>query len=252
MDVTQILKAKDTFELRTNPTFKSDSLVIVKRKTIIDPSKYATNNKFDIKTLNRYRVSVFYYTNSKTNHTYYAKQWNVPILIYIDKSFPKQLKKSLKQFLSVFDSVDNLNISITSNINKANYYVKPTKKLFTNNSYKFENEIDKKKFAFNNGDYTILSSGDEKIKGCILELNTHLEVDIKILENNLKQLFFLSLGRFFVIHRDKDISSYLCPTYQFQDHISPSDLNILKMHYNYIYEFPVSDTEFSKLTKLKQ
>ncbi|WP_299335351.1 hypothetical protein [uncultured Psychroserpens sp.] len=251
-DVIPPLKAKDSFELQTNPVFKKDSLVIIPRETKLDSSSFIVNNKIDKKLLNRYKISVFYYSNAKSRYPYYVKQWNAPIVIYMDKALPKQLRKSVKLFISNFEGIDNLNITITKNKNKANYYIKPTDKIFINKSYIFENYYEEERFAFNNGDYVILPSENQQIQGCILELNLNTHLSIDILESNLKQLFFLSLGRFFVIHNDRDVTSYLSPFYEPQNNLSMSDLTMLKIHYSHIYEFPTTSTEFNNLLKANQ
>lgn len=248
IDVSSILKSKNSFKIETNASLNKDSLVIVKEKTVINQHYLDYQN--DYKTHYRYMTTVFYYTDSKSNHTYYTKQWHSPIIIYLDKKIDNELRKSFIAFLTNYKNINNLEIAITKNIDKANYLIRPSNAAFKAKTYSFKNEIDKSNFVFNNGNYTIIPGGNQSIKGCILELNT--DKNSELVKKNLNQLFFLSLGRFFVIPYDTNETSFVSQNYQAQNTLSELDLKILKIHYNHIYDYPINRDTFLKLVSSKK
>ncbi|WP_179345135.1 hypothetical protein [Winogradskyella ursingii] len=232
------------FEKVKNSIYEKDSLVILKEKIIFDKEVFRDSLAQD--ALRTHNISVFYYTNKNSKNPYNLYQWTAPVIVHFDKSIPKYLKENLITFIKNFENIPNLTISITKNIDDANYLIKSSDEEFNLDSYKFKSEEEKEKFAFNNGSYKMTKGGFSRIKSCVLKINTNHDKKT-IQEKSLKQLFFLSLGRFFPIRIFKDKTSLISPIYENSDTLSKHDLLILKIHYNYIFHESINSTEYNKI-----
>jgi hypothetical protein len=169
-------------------------------------------------------------------------------VVYFDKSISKSLKVKLLAFFDNFKNIKNLNISVTRNIDNANYLIKSSNEKFSAENYNLKTEREKENFAFNNGSYNITRGGFSRIKSCILKINTNSN-KINIQEKTLKQLFFLSLGRFFSVAYFRDNQSLISPIYVNSDSVSKLDLLILKIHYNYIFHESINSSEYKNILR---
>lgn len=228
----------------------SDTLIAVTRNRI-DLNKFNNDAFQQNKFLSKYLKSVFYYSNQNSEVVYYLMQWNTPIVVYIDNSIPKEVARNFKSFFLKLNDIPNLNISFAKTIKSANYLIRTTDKnfSFSKELYRFNSKQEQQNFAFNNGNYIPITDANKNIYGCILEINPKDISDNTILESNLKQLFFLSLGRFFMDVNRKESNSFLNHKYSLYDEILEEDIMFLKFHYQNMYDQKVNGTSFRKLLK---
>src|SRR5690606_20510262 len=67
--------------------------------------------------IEHYKASVFFNSNKYSKKVYRTIQWKTPLIIYFDKVIPNTIQKKVKAFYAVTDSIDNLSITYTKNIN---------------------------------------------------------------------------------------------------------------------------------------
>lgn len=230
-----------------NPIFKQDSLIKIESKKSFNSDIFNEFGENKEEFLDTYLCSVFNCIPKKNKRLHYINQWNTPILIYFDKSLSKALKESLVNFIKQIEEIDNLEISFVKDKDDANFLIRSTDKTF-NVNYNFKNEKERLSYAFNNGIYIQMRDKRKKIRGCILELNNNDQTPV-IMKKNLNQLFFLSLGRFSLIYNLDNQFSLLNAKNQYTDEISELDLAMLKIHYNVIYNSPVTSDQFTEIIK---
>lgn len=202
------------------------------------------------KTLRRYKAQIFRFTYEYSKTVYELKQWNAPIVVYIDRKIPKNIVQDFKKFYTQIDSIENLKISFTSNIKKANYFIKTTTEKIKSYSkdYEFDSEEEKENSILTGAKYNLLTDDNNKFYSGILTVN--IDKEIKLLKQ-LKQLFFMSLGQFYTSqYYPKE--SILSKTYENKKSISQFDLDLLKIHYSIIYDQRINGTTFEKLIKLSR
>lgn len=247
----EFIKTRPSFKTKTVSGSKKDSLFVIKNKPNINLNIYKQYKSWPEKELmDRYTESVFFYTDEDSEHTYYTLQWIDPIVIYIDESYAVEVKLKLTEFIKQLNSIKNLDISITNNIDNANYYIKKSDKTFDNKFYNFTNRDIKSNFVFNNANYNIIKGGNNHIKGCSLEINTNNISSNSKITNVLNHALLLSLGRFFILPDYDNSNSFLSKNYIGSSTISDFDLQILKIHYNYIFNYPIQSSIFRELLKL--
>lgn len=236
---------------KTNIVITSVDTLIVVKKNSIDLSGFDLTSKDSKEFLLRYMLSIFYCCNENSTQTYSLLQWNTPINVYFDKSIPKEIKKNLKHFINQLNNIPNLTISVSKKVKNANYLITKSGKTFSfsRELYKFESKEEEQNFAFNNGDYIPLVDRNNKIYGCILELNPENILDNTVFESNLKQLFFLSLGRFFLNVKKNEEHSFFNFKYNLNNDVSPEDLELLKFHYQNIYPQKIDLNVFREILK---
>ncbi|MDC9723977.1 MAG: DUF2927 domain-containing protein [Urechidicola sp.] len=187
------------------------------------------------------------YTKTTTNNT--LRQWNVPIKVFIDKSFQKETRKEIEKFIMDISNlnIQNLKIALVKNIRNSNYYITTTsEQLEVLDEKKLDRYSDaqiKNRFK-NNANYYLISD-DIKSYSCVLKVNPNTFIDSDNISVKVKTLFFGSLGRFYPISHLKE--SLLYTKYENNDTISTFDKNILKTHYNYIYPYKVDFDLFKQL-----
>ncbi len=255
MGLSQSILIKDpltsySFEKIKNPIYNQDSLVIIESKKSYNSEIFKDFGEHKEKYIDNYTSLVFVYSPKKYRRPYHIYQWMSPILIYFDESIPKPLKKSLTNLVEQIEEEDiqNLSISFVKDKDDANYLIRSTEKTFDVN-FDFKNEEDKKNYVFNNGIYKLILGSAKKPRGCILELNVNNDQSLDILKKNLNQLFFLSLGRFRVFNDFKNQHSFINAFYQYTEELSEVDLALLKIHYNVIFNSPITKKEFRSILK---
>lgn len=194
------------------------------------------------------------FVNAKYNkHNLTLRQWNVPIKVFIDKTFHKKDRINIGNFIMQFSTlgIPNLKIELVKNKDDANYYITTTKELLE--------VLDKKKLDqysveqlknryVNNANYYLRSDNQKKIYSCVLKVNLKTFKSQEDLIRKIKKLFFGSLGRFYpIIYSNKE--SILNTKYENNDTISTFDINVLKTHYNYIYPYKVDFNLFKTIEK---
>ena len=198
-------------------------------KENIDLFNYFKKN--DLELIRKYIDIVF--ISKKNYKTANILQWNSHIKIYIDKSIPKKPRKNIKKFYTSesFKEIKNLKISFVNKKSKSNYWIKDISS--DSNSISSFNLIKDKNF---------------KVYGCILKIKCD-DFDNKELSKILKQNIFRSLGSFSYISPKRN-SSLLSINYTDTDILSDFDLNLLKLHYNVIYDQVVNFNTFNKIISI--
>ncbi|RRO14432.1 hypothetical protein [Flavobacteriaceae bacterium 14752] len=236
-----------SFDKTENPIFKQDSLVINKSEKKINSEIFKQFGENADYYLYAYSNSVFNRSSKKLSHIY---QWMSPLSIYFDKSIPKSLKKSLTSLVEQIEEQDirNLSISFVKDKDDANYLIKPTNKTF-NVNFNFKNEEERKAYVYNNGRYKLMIGSAKKPRGCILEMNFNNGLPLEVMKKNLNQLFFLSLGRFRVFKNFEYQHSFINASYQYSEKLDEFDIAMIKIHYNVIFNSPLTKKKFKEITK---
>ncbi|MGY0392579.1 hypothetical protein ACW5R3_08505 [Bizionia sp. KMM 8389] len=222
----------------------------------IDNNKlqFLLEERYDYKRMvSHYRRIVFCYLTPNPPVVYQLKQWNAPIVIYIDKAFSKATRNAFTDFISNLEAanISNLNFSFTNKVEKANFYIKASRTPINGygDDFKFKSETERKNNLLTGSTYNLITDNNNKFYGGILELYLEGFKSDAVINKRLKQLFFKSLGNF-VADNYKDTNSLLHKNYVDTDVISDFDINILKIHYLIIYDQIITDSTFKKLIQI--
>lgn len=190
-------------------------------------------------------MNTFYYRNDKDKR--YISQWSVPLVVHIDKKITKSTRENFETFFAQINNVENLNISFTSNIKKANYQIKVVDTVVNaySKNYTFENETDRKNSFRTGATYKMLSDGNYKRFSGYLLINLEDKSEDLILKQ-LKQLFYMSLGQFTFSSKYNE-DSIFSNKYDNRSQLIPDDLNILNLHYATIYDKKINQSTFKKI-----
>lgn len=256
---SDIVKPRLSFVTDKNDATDLNEWVIIHKDTFY--SKY--NTKHDLSYLDEslYSEDLYYYyeylafrfTDENSKKIHYIIQWAAPIVIYMDKELPESVRSQFEDFYSQIKGIENLKISFTSKLENANYYIKTTSKTIKgyNDDYTFTSEKEKQNHALTGGTYKLqIDDNNNKYYSCILTVNPSNKDEINLLKQ-LKQLFYMSLGNFF-ISESFDEESILSTKYDNDSKISELDLDILKVHYALIYDQKINSTTFKKLLELSK
>lgn len=232
--------------------------IIIDNDTLIDISSKSNLSSLldrtiinDTKFLRQYRYIVFRSFNTSKNSTVRLVQWNAPVVIYLDKAIPKIIKEEFKAFISQFKGINNLSITISSEIDDANYLVTLVNEkiqVYTEDQLKNYDEDQKKELTFLNMTYNLINDNNDKYYCATLKINKASVLEDPNTITKLKKAFFMSLGSFTeVLISNKE--SFLNSSYINNKEISEFDKNILKVHYNTIYDFKVDLKTFIEIEK---
>ncbi len=195
-----------------------------------------------------YKDVVFNNANYGIYDPVITMQWKSRIIIYLDKSIPKKIRKNFIGFFQQINDIENLNIEFTRNIEKANYLIKNTSEDLLTKMNLYDKEDS---YPLSHVYYNLLSDNNSKFFGGTLSINLDAITDKSLILPKLKQLFFISLGQF-VIDRNVEKNSLLRIGYENTTQISKKDLTLLKLHYIQLHDKPLSCLSYSKfITKLK-
>lgn len=202
--------------------------------------------------LNRYKSRVFRYSNKNSKKVFYVKQWNTQIIVYLDEKIPKEQKKELTNFFIKFNNINNLVVTCTNDIEKANYYIKviDKSKHGYNEDYTFDNEEERRTFPLTNTTYNLLNDKSLKFYCGVLSINSEeFKNDLTLAIKKIKQVFFMSLGDFSLSYfGNKD--SLLSDEYVNSDTLSKEDIDILKIHYSVLYDQKIHSNQFDEILTL--
>src|SRR5690606_8501785 len=106
---------------------KTDTLY-PKYKTDVDLSYLNASNYSTENIIGRYKILAFQFTTAKSKKIYELKQWNTPIIVFMDDNLPKEVIKKFKTFYSQIKGIPNLSISFTNNLENSNYFIKTVSK----------------------------------------------------------------------------------------------------------------------------
>ena len=175
-------------------------------------------------------------------------QWKEPIVVYFDHNIPQEITKNISQFILSIPEIDNLNITISKDINKANYYIKIANQEVSALTNKQKAEAPKdliKTYPFSkiiydwNGDYNY------KMYSGVLQISPSYINDPQLLDD-LKKVFFISLIQS-KGYRVYDNTSILSSSNSNFSTLGAMDIVLLKYHYKNLYKFKVDYTVFSAL-----
>lgn len=250
-----IIEPRLVFSTHKKASMDMGGIVVLKKDTLYGQF----NNNVDLSYLDLlieneefykyYRKIVFQYSQRQ-----YLLQWSVPIKIYIDQKFPKSIVEKFKAFYSQIKGVKNLNISFVNKIKDANYHIKLTENQINSygEDYEFYSDTERENSIYTGSIYSLIIDKNYKFYGGTLHLNVERLKDKNRALNQLKQMFFMSLGNFMPDFSSKNQNSLNAKNYLPQDSISELDLKLLRVHYSTIYEQPVNQQSFIRLINLRK
>ncbi len=254
---TDIVKPKLSFTYNKSEATNPSQYVVLKKDTLYgtyktyDDLSHLTDSLFsNRKLLNRYQSAVFNYTNANSKKPRILKQWNCPVIIYIDKNLPRNVRKDFKNFYTRFNGIENLDIQFTNNLENANYFIQVVNENVNgyNSDFEFDSEEEKINFLFTGATFNLQTDANYKLYSGILKINIEGKNEIQLLKQ-LKQLFYFSLGQFSYSFIDNP-ENLLSNSYVDSDSISDFNLYLLKIHYKIIYDEKINGTTFKDLIKL--
>lgn len=193
-------------------------------------------------------------TKRHTKKNFPLRQWNEPIKVFIDKSFPKKSKTDIEKFINIFSNlkIPNLKIELVKKKSVANYYITTTNEeigvlLDEKKLDQYYGDVVKNRYK-DNAKYYLTTDNNEKIYTCVLKVNLETFEKDKNILTKVKMFFFSTLGGFHpLLYNNK--KSLLHPKYINNDTISSFDINVLRTHYNYIYPYKVDFNLFKQIEK---
>ncbi|WP_040278471.1 hypothetical protein [Psychroserpens damuponensis] len=243
------LNSKQFNDTALSYTISNKDTFYLEKQKFLDLSTFQYDKEKTPKLIERYKTSVFFNSQKRSKRTYRLLQWKVPVVIYFDKEIPNRIKKEVKTFYKQIENVDNLSVSFTNNINKANYRIKITSDTFNTNSINYDNLEKYQKFThfFDFCSYSVIKDNSDGVIGCTLKINREqLKTDDYLL-SNIKQGIFLSLGRFFMNPKLIDESLLTNTIYVNNPVLSDLDVSLLKLHYYQLYNRRIDGTDFENL-----
>ncbi len=233
----------------------SKDIIYPKRQKLISDSLVITKDSLDVnfvpflkdKKLNsRYKYHAFGNKNIK-----FIRQWNVPIRVYFDEQLPKDIKQSLTDYFKKFNSINNLNVSTTKNIENSNYYLKVYKEhvsAYTDKDYKTLTKEEIETEIYSGITYDLNCNYNFKCTSGVIKISNS-ELKNRYLLSKLKIIFYLSLTDFYRSNYAEKESLLNKKTINAK-HLTDYDILLLKNHYNYIYPYKVNLTSYKSLLKL--
>nr|WP_321224319.1 hypothetical protein [uncultured Psychroserpens sp.] len=217
-----------------------------------DLSSFKYNKETLPNFLKHYKSSVFFNSKKHSSRVYRLLQWKTPIVIYFDKSIPKKIIKKVKAFYSKIEDIENLSISYTNTIDKANYRIQITDETFNiiPEEFGITKELEKQMFFFTNCSYSIIKDNSNGIVACTLKINRKQLSNNDNILLNLKQGIFFSLGRFHLNYSLNPEESLTSVLYKNSDIMSDLDSSILRLHYYQLYNRHIDGTDFEQLFQI--
>ncbi len=240
----KIYKNSDTLDI----VFPKDSKKIVdKTVKTIDTTALHFLNDFDLFSnsyfLKKYKKLIFGLDKNVIIH-----QWSGPVIVYFDKKIPKPIIEDLKVFINSFPNIKNLDISITNNINEANYLFKVSSKDVTALTEKQLSDYTEAQLE-NYPYYKIIHDwhGNKNYKLYVSTLTISQSfLDNHTILDNLKKVFFISLlqAKGYTVNDD---TSILYRKNKGFKTLGAFDIVMLKYHYKTIYKFKVDFNVFTAM-----
>lgn len=216
---------------------------------LLDLSKFEYDEEKTPRLLEHYKTSVFFGSKKTSRTVYRLLQWKAPLIIYFDKKIPNRIKKKVQAFYSQTNEIENLTITFTKDIEKANYRIYITDETFDIDpeDYGLIDALEKQKFFFTNCTYSLVKDNIDGIKACTMKISEKQLSNDEILLINLKQGIFFSLGRFYSnygLNPDESLTNLI---YTNKDVLSDLDFSILRLHYYQLYNRRINGTDFENL-----
>ena len=240
--------SKSSFQ---NNIISEKDYIITSYDTLINVSKPFDSTIFSYKKIKPSKEILKKYIE-QILATGYIYQWSCPIIIYINKSLGENNIDEFTSYIKELNTVKNLNISITTKLNKANYLIKTVDSYA--GSYPIEKlnttpQASKKSMPFKYMTYNLLADKNRKYYGATVIINKDsLKSNNKSI-GKLKKLFFHSLTSFPTSQHSVEKSSMIHSEYKDSLHVSEFDLTILKMHYVNIHDEIIDSKTYYNITK---
>ncbi len=191
-------------------------------------------SKIDSKYNNAYRSHVYTYDKDYENRLI-PKHWGRPVVIYLDKKIPKEVRKDFMFFVSLIPKHQNFKISFTNKINEANYYIKNTSEFIEHKTSDSLPQIT----------YNLITDNTYKMIGGILKMNCQSLGSLDNQKKLLRQYFFLSLCQFCFKNSIESENSLLSKKYVLSNSLSNYDSVLFITHYNYYNKVPMKFDQFN-------
>ena len=118
-----------------------------------------------------YKDIVFNNSNCGFYNPVYTQQWKTKIMVYLDKSIPKKIRKDFRRFFEQLNTIEHLQIDFTKNKEKANYLIKDTSEdLLAGMDLYTKNES----YPYSHVTYNLLTDINSKLFGGTLLINSAL------------------------------------------------------------------------------
>jgi len=249
-----LVKPRYIFQKTKTENHLKNKFIIIGSDTLFgkknQESPLFIKSDYDSDILKLYRKLVFQNTNRNSQKRYFIKQWSTPIIVFIDKSLPNIISKKFQEFYSQLN-IPNLNISFTSDIEQANYFIKTTSKDVNSydENFEFDTVEEKQNSIYTGATYNLLNDYNNKFYGALLVISIKNNSNYEKKIRQLKQLFYTSLSLLYITNKVPN-ESLLSKKYKNLNHIDEFDLTLLRIHYHTIYDQPIDKYTFEKLTRL--
>lgn len=191
-------------------------------------------SKIDSKYSYTYRTHVYSFEKDyETRLT--PKHWGRPVVIYLDKKIPKEVRKDFMFFVSLLPKHPNLKISFTKKRNEANYYIKNTNEFIGNQKSDSLPQIT----------YNLITDNTYKMIGGVLKMNCQSLGATENQKKILRQYFFVSLCQFCFRNNIESENSLLSRKYVLSDTLANYDMVLFITHYNHYNKVPMKFEEFN-------
>ena len=214
------------------PLTKSDSLNFMFRNgdTLVMVKDYKRSKGVrepyepkDSTFLEYYKKVAFIEKRNSPDSTETMKYWKDNIKLFFSKNIPGKTVREVMKFAETLDEItDSLNIYKVRNVQDSNYVV------YYSGDYEYEPEL---KYR-NNSNYYIYWNGKSQIYRGAIKINTETFFNEELRTERIKQMFFLSLGRFVRVN-DFACESYFSNCYSEEKKLTPLDIELLKYQYSY-------------------
>jgi len=196
----------------------------------------------------QYKIHAF---GNKYNRTRKILQWKVPVLVFIDKSFPKAAKLELTSFIKQITGINNLEVKLVKKLKDANYYIRLTDEEasgYSESHYKARTQDQIEKLVFTDIDYNIFTDRRNTFYGANFIVSESL-FDKKYAIQKLKKGFLITLCQFTSSSRVNKENILHSDNFNKIDKIPNHDLNLLKLHYATLYSIDVNQVVFNQIVE---
>lgn len=192
---------------------------------------------FNNKEFNIQYSSAVQFHLPKNKQVVETKQWNSQIIVFVDKSIDKTVKKKFVAFFKQINDIENFKISFTKSKKESNYLIKVSDSTISN--FKSDTKEYNELSPYSKVTYNLTTDKNNKFYGGTLLIDKTILKDKDLTLKKLKQMFYMSLGPF-ANRESMPIESLLNPNYVESEIITDFDLKVLKTHYYKIYPRPFS------------
>lgn len=191
---------------------------------------------------------------SEKNSSIPVIQWKEDLYVYLDKDLPFRFRKRLKSHLKeTYREVPNLKIRFTGNQGKSLiaivhttdsvYEMEPGTKSYKSYLKQFPDGL-----PFDHVKSIQTTNYDGSRNTSLFKINYDAIASEDLALQKISQLFYLTLTGFRP-SRSGNVSSFTTFGYELQDEINSMDMELLKMHYQVLWEVGPTYADFIRLTR---